>query len=96
MISKLLQEGKRLLEADAGEPLDNLSPKTADLHRALTSMREEIDAINLYKTLKKIFEHNRDEEKDHAAKLLEWVRQQDEEMAKKLKDNLFREKVKED
>lgn len=105
MINELIQEGKSLLEYNADEPVESLSPAAADMHRALASMQEEITAIDVYqqridavtdKELKQLLIHNRDEEKDHAAKLLEWVRHQDTAMAAKLKENLFKTKVKED
>src|SRR6266568_251953 len=57
------------------EPFERLSPKTRDLHRAFTSLQEELEAIDWYQQrvdviedaeLKGILEHNRDEEKEHA------------------------------
>jgi len=42
--------------------------------------------------LKAILEHNRDEEKEHAAMLLEWIRRKDARFSKELKDYLFTEK----
>ena len=57
------------------------------LKKARQSVIEELEAINWYETriesvkdngLKKILEHNRDEEKEHTAMLLEWIRKNDE------------------
>jgi len=41
--------------------------------------------------LKSILEHNRDEEKEHAAMVLEWIRRKDPVLDKELKDYLFKE-----
>ena len=62
--------------------------ENTDLKKARQSLIEELEAINWYETrieeaengeLKKILEHNRDEEKEHVAMLLEWIRKNDEE-----------------
>lgn len=80
------------------EPLDKLSEKTKDMHRAITSLMEELEAVDWYNQrvdactdpeLKAILEHNRDEEKEHAAMVLEWIRRQDPTMDHELRDNLF-------
>jgi hypothetical protein len=64
----------------------NLTDRTKDLERARESLVEELEAINWYqervenckdKELKKILEHNRDEEKEHVAMLMEWIRKAD-------------------
>jgi ferritin-like protein len=63
-----------------------LSTRTKDLHRAIVSLQEELEAIDWYQQradatedpeLKKILGHNRDEEKEHAMMLLEWIRRHD-------------------
>jgi ferritin-like protein len=80
------------------EPIAELSDETRDMHRAITSRREELAAVDWYNQrvdackdpeLKKILEHNRDEEKEHAAMVLEWIRRRDPVMDKELKDYLF-------
>jgi len=80
---------------------DDLSPETRDLHRALESLKEELEAIDWYnqridgakdKELKALLSHNRDEEKEHAAMLIEWVRRRDHAFSKELKDWLFSDK----
>lgn len=80
------------------EILEKLSPKTRELHRALQSLIEELEAIDWYQQrvdasedeeLRSILAHNRDEEKEHAAMLLEWLRRNDESLAKELKEYLF-------
>jgi len=60
--------------------------ENSDLKKARQSLIEEIEAINWYEVrientknhaLKKILAHNRDEEKEHVAMLLEWIRKND-------------------
>ena len=83
------------------EPIEELSGATREIHRAIVSLMEELEAIDWYNQradackdveLKAILEHNRDEEKEHAAMLLEWIRRMDPELSGQLKDYLFREK----
>jgi len=75
-----------------------LRPETLDNHRALTSMQEELEAADWYdqrvdaatdEGLKEILAHNRDEEKEHFAMLLEWYRRRDAKMDAHLKEYLF-------
>jgi hypothetical protein len=83
------------------EPVDELSAKTRDMHRAIASLIEELEAVDWYQqraeactddALKAILAHNRDEEKEHAAMLLEWIRRTDPAFSKELKDYLFTDK----
>jgi ferritin-like protein len=83
------------------EPAHELSDETRDMHRAIISLREELEAVDFYNQrvnacknpeLKVILAHNRDEEKEHAAMLLEWIRRQDPSFSHELKDYLFTEK----
>ncbi len=71
-----------------------LSSRTKDLHRAIVSLQEELEAIDWYQQrvdatedpeLKEILEHNRDEEKEHAMMLLEWIRRHDVAFARMMK-----------
>ena len=82
------------------EPIDELSDETRDMHRAITSLMEELEAVDWYnqrvdacqdKELAAILAHNRDEEKEHAAMVLEWIRRRDPRFDKELKDYLFTE-----
>lgn len=82
------------------EPLDRLSAQTMDMHRAIMSLMEELEAVDWYNQrvdaatdpdLKRILEHNRDEEKEHAAMVLEWIRRRDPKMDKELRDVLFKD-----
>lgn len=80
------------------EPLEDLSAATRDMHRAIVSLTEELEAIDCYnqradacedKDLQAILEHNRDDEKEHASMLLEWIRRHDPRFAKEMKQYLF-------
>jgi ferritin-like protein len=82
------------------EPVDKLQPETPDIHRAVVSLMEELEAVDWYnqradackdKELKSILEHNRDEEKEHASMVLEWIRRKDPKFSKELKEYLFTE-----
>ena len=82
------------------ESAESLSKETQDMHRAIKSLVEELEAIDWYnqradvandEELRKIIEHNRDEEKEHASMLLEWIRRQDPTFSHELKDYLFTE-----
>lgn len=83
------------------EPINELSDETRDMHRAITSLMEELEAVDWYNQrvdackdaeLKAILEHNRDEEKEHAAMVLEWIRRKDAKFDNELKDYLFSSK----
>ena len=80
------------------EPVDELSDDTRDMHRALVSLMEELEAVDWYhqraeackdESLREILTHNRDEEKEHAAMVLEWIRRRDPKFDKYLKEFLF-------
>lgn len=82
------------------EPLNEISDETRDMHRAITSLMEELEAVDWYNQrvdasknveLREILAHNRDEEKEHAAMLLEWIRRRDPKFDHELKDYLFSE-----
>lgn len=82
------------------EPVEDLSHETRDMHRAIVSLMEELEAVDWYNQradacknpeLKAILEHNRDEEKEHAAMVLEWIRRFDPGFSKELRDCLFTE-----
>ena len=80
------------------EPLEELSEATRDMHKAIVSLMEELEAVDWYNQradackdadLKAILEHNRDEEKEHASMVLEWIRRKDPVFSNELKDYLF-------
>ena len=83
------------------EPIDELSDETRDMHRAIVSLMEELEAVDWYQQrvdackdaeLRAILAHNRDEEKEHAAMVLEWIRRRDPQFNDQLRDYLFTEK----
>ncbi len=80
------------------EPVGELSDETRDMHRAIISLMEELEAMDWYNQrvdackddeLRAILAHNRDEEKEHAAMTLEWIRRKDPTFGKELKEYLF-------
>jgi len=80
------------------EPIEELSDETRDMHRAIVSLMEELEAVDWYnqrvdackdKELAAILAHNRDEEKEHAAMVLEWIRRRDPKFDKYLREFLF-------
>ena len=82
------------------EPEERLAPLTRDMHRAIVSLMEELEAVDWYSQrmdgtqdgeLRDILRHNRDEEKEHAAMVLEWIRRRDPIFDAKLREYLFTE-----
>ncbi len=82
------------------EPPEELSPQTRNFRRALNSLMEEIEAIDWYQQridsctddqLKKIIEHNKLEEMEHASMMLEWLRRNMDGWDEKLKMYLYKE-----
>ena len=80
------------------EPEDRLSSETIDRHRAIASIQEELEAVDWYDqrvdattdaALADVLAHNRDEEKEHAAMTLEWLRRHDPVLDKHLRTYLF-------
>lgn len=83
------------------DPVTELSDETRDMHRAIVSLMEELEAVDFYNQranvcndpeLTAILKHNRDEEKEHASMILEWIRRKDSTFSKELKDYLFTDK----
>ncbi len=81
------------------EPYEKLSSATRDMHRAIVSLMEELEAVDWYNQrvdacenpeLKAILAHNRDEEKEHAAMVLEWIRRHDDKLSHELESALFK------
>jgi ferritin-like protein len=65
------------------EPIELLSEGTKNMHRALVSLREELEAVDWYQQraeacsdaeLRGILTHNKNEEIEHAMMTLEWLR----------------------
>jgi uncharacterized protein len=82
------------------EPLEALQEKTRDMHRAVVSLMEELEASDWYAQrldatqdaeLRAILAHNGNEEKEHAAMLLEWIRRRDPVFEAQLRGHLFKD-----
>ena len=80
------------------EPIEKLDEKTLHVTRAITSLKEEIEAVDWYNQrvdassdpeLKAIMAHNRDEEIEHACMLLEWLRRNMDKWDEELRTYLF-------
>jgi hypothetical protein len=87
--------------ADLHEREDKLRPETIDRHRAVVSIMEELEAVDWYDQridaaddaeLRALLAHNRDEEKEHAAMMLEWLRRRDAKLNEHLRTYLFTDK----
>ena len=83
------------------ESLDKLSSVTQDMHRALVSLQEELEAVDWYQQradatedteLKAILLHNMREEIEHASMVLEWLRRNHPDFAQHMRTYLFQEK----
>jgi len=83
------------------EPVEQLSEKTRDRHRALVSVQEELEAVDWYQQradattdeeLKGLLLHNMREEIEHACMVLEWLRRNDADFAKQMDIYLYTDK----
>ncbi|MCA9628129.1 MAG: ferritin [Myxococcales bacterium] len=82
------------------EPSDELSSTARNFHRALSSLKEEIEAVDWYNQrveacddpeLQRVLAHNRDEEIEHAVMTLEWLRRNMPVWGKQLDEHLYKE-----
>ncbi len=82
------------------EPASAMSEPVIDRHRAIVSLMEELEAVDWYDqrvaattdaSLADVLAHNRDEEKEHAAMVLEWLRRHDAKLDEHLRTYLFTE-----
>ena len=82
------------------ESEERLSSATRDMHRAIVSLMEELEAADWYlqraeatedADLRQVLLHNREEEQEHAAMVLEWIRRHDRTFESKLREYLFTE-----
>jgi uncharacterized protein len=82
------------------ESSEVLGSEAIDRHRAIVSIMEELEAIDWYDQraiassddeLRAVLEHNRDDEKEHAAMALEWLRRRDPSLDVQLRKYLFTE-----
>jgi len=83
------------------ESAEDLRRETRDRHRGIVSLMEELEAIDWYDQridaagddgLREVLRHNRDEEKEHAGMVLEWLRRQDPTWDGFLRRYLFTER----
>jgi|SRR5687767_3579982 uncharacterized protein len=83
------------------EPLEKLSSATQDMHRAVVSLQEELEAVDWYQQradacedaeLKAILLHNMREEIEHASMVLEWLRRRHPDFERHLRTYLFQQK----
>jgi len=81
------------------EPVEKLSSATQDFHRAVVSLIEELEAVDWYNQrvdacidpeLKRVLAHNRDEEIEHAAMTLEWIRRNNSKFDEELRERPFK------
>jgi len=82
------------------EPLEQLSAETRNMHRALVSLQEELEAVDWYRQradasddpeLRDVLLHNMREEVEHACMVLEWLRRNSEDFDRQLRIYLFTE-----
>jgi uncharacterized protein len=82
------------------EPQELLSTPTKDMHRAIVSLMEELEAVDWYQQraeacqseeLRAVLIHNKNEEIEHAMMVLEWMRRNSPEWDKNIRTYLLRE-----
>lgn len=81
-------------------PRERLSKETLAMHQAISSLMEELEAVDWYRQraddcedpkLKEILLHNMREEMEHACMVLEWLRRNNADFAKQLDDFLYKD-----
>lgn len=82
------------------EPYERLEAQTREMHRALVTAIEELEAIDWYQQrmdpcedddLREVLLHNKQEEMEHASMTLEWIRRRDPDFERILRRYLFSE-----
>jgi hypothetical protein len=82
------------------EPYEQLTPATRDLHRAITTLIEELQAIDWYQqradvcaddALRAVLVHNKNEEIEHAMMTLEWIRRTSADFDRNVRTYLLQE-----
>jgi hypothetical protein len=80
------------------EPIEHLNADTLEMHRALVSLREELEAVDWYRQradacrdeqLRGVLLHNMREEIEHACMLLEWSRRNDADFDENMDSYLY-------
>jgi ferritin-like protein len=96
VLARLLQRAASMSEYH--EPVEELDDRVRDMHRALVSLTEELEAADWYAQrvarcadadLRRILTHNMNEEMEHAAMLIEWLRRVSPEWDVRLRKVLF-------
>ena len=81
------------------EPVEELTQETREMHRAILSLMEELEAVDWYNQrveacsdpeLRGVLAHNRDEEIEHASMTLEWIRRRSPVFDAQLREHLFK------
>ena len=81
-------------------PRERLTPQTIALHQAISSLMEELEAVDWYRQraddcddaeLKEILLHNMREEMEHAAMVIEWIRRNSKDFDEQLRDYVFKD-----
>ena len=89
------------MKGEHHEPIELMSGETREMHRAVVSLMEELEAVDWYQQradacadpqLKGILLHNKGEEIEHASMLMEWIRRHSERFDETMKSYLFTEK----
>jgi len=84
---------------DLHVPREKLRRETLNMHYAITSLIEELEAVDWYRQraddcddpdLKAILLHNAREEIEHGTMVLEWMRRNDAEIDGHLREYLFK------
>lgn len=87
--------------AEWHEDYDKMSEASRNFSRAIKSVQEELEAVDWYnqraeqtsdEQLKRILEHNRDEEIEHAVMALEWLRRNNAKFEEHMRTYLFTDK----
>ena len=83
------------------EPVESLSEETKNMHRAIVSLKEELDAVDWYQQraeacsddeLRAVLVHNKNEEIEHAAMVMEWIRRHNPHVDDMMRKYLFTER----
>jgi hypothetical protein len=103
-MAKKLAKEKQCIVSESNESLteepENLNVETEDMSRLISSLIEELEAVNFYEqrsiasedeSIINLMIHNRDEEIEHAAMIIEEIRKRNEVWNKSLKEFLFKD-----
>lgn len=88
--------------ADEGyhEPFEVLPESIRDMHRAIVTLMEELEAVDWYyqraaaskdEALREVLIHHANEETEHAMMVLEWIRRRDPKFDEMMRKYLFKQ-----